>query len=524
MRNNGPVTPTERKFPSDPSAKIVSLTDTRGVITEVNDTFVQMSGYSREELIGQPHNIVRHPDMPAQVFKEMWDELKRGKPFMGLIKNRCKNGDYYWVSALILPMIEDGHIIGYESVRTRATPSQIFRAEKVYADMRAGKALKKRLNLMAVVSYSLFLISFAYSTFYPSWWSTIPCFVITLGIITYILHRKNALTRYISYFFKSRPSTINQLIYTNKSGREGEVIYDVLYNLKEVDTILTRVQETAAHLNDMAASSFNSNKENLDNITSREEEARSLLGEMKSIANAISKMQNQVSDATAKASEDSAQTAILTTEGQQLSAQAMDIIDSLSQSIASISQAINTLSQHVDDIDKASALIKGVANQTNLLALNAAIEAARSGDAGKGFSVVADDIRTLSERTEQATLEIQKQIRDFKKSAKKTVALALDNQKHAESGVIHMHATHDKLNEVLNSIDTINQLIDNVNATVKAHETTSQEVKAKVEHLSSMGTANLASSKSDVKLMHRITRLANSLYSMINRYSNKGHV
>ena len=114
MRDNGPVTDIEHMFPDDPSAKIISVTDTKGIILDVNDTFVAMSGFSREELIGQPQNIVRHPDMPAEVFQLLWNTIQSGESFMGIIKNRCKNGDYYWVNAFIMPIIQHGEIIGYE--------------------------------------------------------------------------------------------------------------------------------------------------------------------------------------------------------------------------------------------------------------------------------------------------------------------------------------------------------------------------------------------------------------------------
>ena len=95
MRLNLPVVNKETKFPDDPEAKIISIADTRGIIIDVNDTFVDISGFTRDELIGQPHNIVRHPDMPPQIFEYMWKQLKSGKPFLGMIKNRCKDGSYY---------------------------------------------------------------------------------------------------------------------------------------------------------------------------------------------------------------------------------------------------------------------------------------------------------------------------------------------------------------------------------------------------------------------------------------------
>lgn len=116
MRLNMPVTQQERTFP--PDARLISTTDLSSHITYCNDAFVALSGFTREELIGQPHNLVRHPDMPASVFAHMWQTLKDGRPWMGVVKNRSKNGDFYWVSAYVTPVYESGQICGFESVRS----------------------------------------------------------------------------------------------------------------------------------------------------------------------------------------------------------------------------------------------------------------------------------------------------------------------------------------------------------------------------------------------------------------------
>ena len=128
-----PVTQREKRFSSE--IKLISATDLRGVISHCNDNFEAISGFSRDELIGQNHNIVRHPDMPKEAFEVMWQHLKAGRPWMGLVKNRCKNGDYYWVSAYVTPVTENGAVVGYESVRTCPARIDIERAEKLYARM-----------------------------------------------------------------------------------------------------------------------------------------------------------------------------------------------------------------------------------------------------------------------------------------------------------------------------------------------------------------------------------------------------
>lgn len=133
MKKNIPVTSREIAVPFGVS--LVSKTDLKGRITYANDAFVKISGYSKEELLGKPHNIVRHPDMPAVVFKSLWEHIKQGHPWKGIVKNRAKDGDVYWVSAKIVPIRKEDQIIGYMSVRKRASAEEIKEAIALYATL-----------------------------------------------------------------------------------------------------------------------------------------------------------------------------------------------------------------------------------------------------------------------------------------------------------------------------------------------------------------------------------------------------
>ena len=150
MRQNFPVTGVEHPFP--PGEFIVSKTDPRGLITYVNKTFIDISGFPDAELLGAPHNLVRHPDMPPAAFKDLWDTLGRGKPWSGLVKNRCKNGDHYWVRANATPIIENGTVTGHISVRTAPSRAEIEAAEQIYRAVREGKAGNVMVHEGAVVS------------------------------------------------------------------------------------------------------------------------------------------------------------------------------------------------------------------------------------------------------------------------------------------------------------------------------------------------------------------------------------
>lgn len=153
MRNNQPV--TQKEYPLAEDTLLVSYTDLHGNITLANESFVEASGYNYEELLGQPHNMLRHPDVPEQVFFDFWRTIKDGRPWNQIVKNRRKNGDHYWVEANATPLIEHGKIKGYMSVRRPASDEQIRQAEQAYAAIKAGKIklregnvdrLSKRLN------------------------------------------------------------------------------------------------------------------------------------------------------------------------------------------------------------------------------------------------------------------------------------------------------------------------------------------------------------------------------------------
>ena len=148
MRMNMPVTNVEVQLTD--ATLIVSKTDLKGQITYINRDFLEISGFTESELIGQPHNIVRHPDMPAEAFEDLWRTLKDGRPWIGLVKNRCKNGDYYWVEAHATPLIESGQVTGYMSVRKKPNRQQVEDTERVYRLFRENKAGGMRISLGGV--------------------------------------------------------------------------------------------------------------------------------------------------------------------------------------------------------------------------------------------------------------------------------------------------------------------------------------------------------------------------------------
>ncbi|MBY6261516.1 PAS domain S-box protein [Azospirillum sp. 412522] len=138
MRVNEPI--TDREIVMEDGVLLVSRTDTGGRITFVNKAFVDISGYAESDLIGAPHNLIRHPHMPKEAFADLWATIKDGRPWEGLVKNRTRTGDFYWVRANVTPVVENGLVTGFISIRTKPSREQVAAAERLYADIREGRA------------------------------------------------------------------------------------------------------------------------------------------------------------------------------------------------------------------------------------------------------------------------------------------------------------------------------------------------------------------------------------------------
>lgn len=130
----------DREVPYPEGKLIVSRTDPHGVITHANPAFVEMSGYTHEELIGQPHHILRHPDMPAAAFADLWQTIGRGEAWHGYVKNLRKDGSHYWVYATVIANVRQGQVVGYTSVRRKPSPTRVAECVTLYRQMCAQEA------------------------------------------------------------------------------------------------------------------------------------------------------------------------------------------------------------------------------------------------------------------------------------------------------------------------------------------------------------------------------------------------
>ena len=497
MRVNLPVTNTAYELSEGDT--LVSKTDREGVIVYVNPAFVEASGYSEAELIGQPHNLVRHPDMPQEAFADLWSTLQAGLPWTGLVKNRRKNGDFYWVQANVTPVREDGVLSGFLSVRTRPTREQIAEAEQLYRQLREGSPkrleirrgvvsrggligrllafrripVNTRILLSTAIGAALMLAGGIFGWYETSALaraagvdSVVPTVVATAGAVGALL------TLLFGYFISRtilRPldralgvaraiaggdlSHRFEVTAWEETGQLMLALQQMTANMvavlgdigSNVGSIRVATGEIAAGNADLAGRT-ESQASNLEQTAASMEE---LTGTVKQNAE-HARHANQLADAATD----------IAVKGGGVVNQVVDTMASIKASSARISDIIS--------------VIDGIAFQTNILALNAAVEAARAGEQGRGFAVVATEVRHLAQRSTLAAREIKDLIGDSVEKVEQGARLvdqageAMDDivtSVELVAGIVggiasasqEQHAGIEQVNEAVGQMDEITQ-------------------------------------------------------------------
>ncbi|MFZ3125950.1 MAG: methyl-accepting chemotaxis protein [Acidovorax sp.] len=420
MRVNLPVTQHEYDFPDE--SMLVSSTDTKGVIVHCNPAFIDASGFSHDELIGQPHNLIRHPDMPAQAFKDMWSTIGRGHTWTGLVKNRRKDGGFYWVRANVTPIMENGKPRGYLSVRTKPGRAEVQQAEALYAQLRSDLAaqretirlhhgqvvypgmrgaLQRLQQMSATQTLALMLLGVVLAGMLPRWlgWQGTLAWGAQLalllagagGVLAWFHGRIVGSMRTVERFAGDIAGC--NLATTLDSGQYAPSLAPLVRGLNQIQVNLRAVvgdvhTEIAGFLRSAEAIAQGGN-----DLYQRTEAQAANLQETAAAMEELSSTVLQTADGSSAVAKDSTRSAEVARAG--------------GAAVQRVGQAMHAIEQSSRKMGEIVAVIEGIAFQTNLLALNAAVEAAHAGEQGRGFAVVAGEVRTLAQRSAGAAKEIR---------------------------------------------------------------------------------------------------------------------
>ncbi|AFT71662.1 Methyl-accepting chemotaxis sensory transducer with Pas/Pac sensor [Alloalcanivorax dieselolei B5] len=506
MRDNQPV--TQRDYPLRDDHFLISRTDLRGKITYANPAFIEVSGFSREELLGAPHNLIRHPDMPSLAFENLWHTLKQGGTWVGVIKNRRKNGDHYWVKAHVTPIMEDDEIKGYVSVRLKPDADSVARAEQEYAAIRQGNGqhlllergeiLRRgplgwwrrlgqrggvlRLGGLALLAVVLLAISSAVGLYGASHLQSddpvrgrlilahgvllaagVPMLVL-LGVLTAGALLK-PLREAVMFTFQIAAGNLAARPPKATVGEAGRLMLALAVMQRCLGSIVGNVNEGIAAVTPAARGIAEANR---DLSSHTEQQAASLQQTASSM--------EQITSAVRQNADNARQASGLASQAASQVAHSGEVMGEVVNTMDRITASSSKMTVIIDSID-------AIAFQTNILALNASVEAARAGEQGRGFAVVASEVRNLAGRSAAAAKEIRE--------------LIANSGREIQGGADLVHRAESTIREVVASVTRVNDIMGEITC-------------ASEEQSSGIAQINQAVTRMDETMRHNARRIQGS--------------
>lgn len=394
----------------DKNAILLSTTTLDSKIKYANKKFRDIAGYSMQELQGNAHNIVRHPDMPKAAFKDLWQFTQAGHSWMGPVKNSCKNGDYYWVNAFVTPIKDSqGKIFEYQSVRTLPERDVVDRATRVYKQINAGKPpvqlkfttdLTRWFQLFFILSSVFSLLVAIFAGLSPL--LSIPMVMIAVFFTGLFMNWRKKYKEVVADAKSVFNNPLMSFLYSGNNDQIGIIKLAQKMRAAELKAIVGRVCDVSDNIT-LTAKEAAECGINVSTILAQQN------NETEQVATAMNEMSATVNDlaqVVGHAAQASQQSLAISGQGQKIVQETITANNDLAVQLTQVEGAIARLVNGSKSIATVLNEISSIADQTNLLALNAAIEAARAGDQGRGFAVVADEVRSLAMRTQQSTVEI----------------------------------------------------------------------------------------------------------------------
>ncbi|MGU7588953.1 methyl-accepting chemotaxis protein [Enterobacter hormaechei] len=495
---------TQNEYPLDDDTTLMSTTDLHSYMTHTNDTFVQVSGFTLQELLGQPHNIVRHPDMPKAAFADMWYTLQKGEPWSGIVKNRRKNGDHYWVRANAVPMVRNGQMTGYMSIRTRATEDEVAAVEPLYKALNEGRC-KKRIHKGLVVRKGwlgklpamplrwrvrsvmaiLFAVMAATLVASAAGWASLvaAAVVMLLGTLVFEQQIVRPVENVARQALRVATGERNSVQHLNRSDELG-------LTLRAVGQLGLMCRWL---INDVS-SQVVSVRDGSDRLTQGNEDLNDRTRQTVANVQQTVATMNQMAASVQSNSETAAEVDKLSMAASSAATQGGTVMQTVVKTMDDIADS----TQRIGSI---TSLINDIAFQTNILALNAAVEAARAGEQGKGFAVVAGEVRHLASRSANAANDIRKLI---DASASKV-----------QSGADQVHAAGRTMDDIVEQVKNVTQLIAQISHATSEQATGLTELTRAVAELDSITqkNADLVEESAQISAMvkHRAGRLEDAV-------------
>ncbi|MCW7470218.1 methyl-accepting chemotaxis protein [Leptospira kanakyensis] len=435
---------------------IISRTDAKGLITYVSPDFARISEYSAEEMIGKPHNIVRHPDMPKVVFEELWNYIKAGLPWTGAVKNRAKSGNFYWVDATITPILnEERKVVGYVSVRKKLADDKKEFYDNLYQKMgekpfllnKKGKVIKNGRTIKPVDVIFVILSSLPFLVLFLFHLPKTPLFCGTLFLLqtvissafVFVLSKKNRKLQkatesvisvssgrfqYPDHFQNDSRDEVKIMLLSMKSMSIN--LWGIISQIQKATHVSLRISEELTNLTNHFFTSTHSMASGSEEAAACMEELTSALANIKQITTNHSIIMSDMKDYMNAVNQNLNGTQNALKGLGDLSLRSTEKADLGKRKISDSLEGIDAIKQVSNKILNIVSIITEIADRTNLLSLNASIEAARAGHVGAGFAIVAKEMMNLNEQIGVSAEEIKTYVDETMAVIKDTSAKVKD--------------------------------------------------------------------------------------------------
>ena len=476
----------------DKSEVLLSITDLESNIKYANPEVCKVAGYTNEELKNKPHNIVRHPEMPKAAFKDLWSFVQQGKSWMGPVKNKCKNGDYYWVNAYVTPIKNPaGKNIEYQSVRTKLDEHVQKRAENLYARLNKGETpVRIKYQIDQTLWFQSVLFLFTLASLALMLFSELNLFLILpfifIGVCSSLLSLRWR-KKYQRVLAEAKDTFSNPLmsyLYSGNNDAIGTVQLALAMRKAEINAVVGRVTDVSIQVSENAVTASEQSEQVSQQLNDQRNETEQVATAMNEMSATIQDLARTITD-TAQSAEQGQE---MTKSGQETIITSVDAINTLSVQLTEVDSMIAKLSDGSKSINTVLSEISSIADQTNLLALNAAIEAARAGEQGRGFAVVAEEVRALAMRTQQSTEEIRNLLTKLQSDSDNAVSAMNKGNELSVNCVLLSNEAGEALNNIYNEVSLISDATAQIATAIEEQSVVSEQVNQNVVRINEIAT------------------------------------
>ncbi|OGV73921.1 MAG: hypothetical protein A3B82_06250 [Methylophilales bacterium RIFCSPHIGHO2_02_FULL_57_10] len=531
MKINTPVTNVERAYPKGKT--LVSKTDLKGIITYANEAFIELSGFSKEELYGTNHNIVRHPDMPPEAFEDLWQTAKEGRPWRGFVKNRCKNGDFYWVDAFVVPVRENNQTIGYMSVRKEPNRQQVEASELLYKNISEKRAKLKSPSAFDFIYQLSFNSRYALFVFLMVILQAIAAATGVLGMQTIAITTvvvgaifggssvifmartfSRPLRDAIVYFDQIAQGNLNNDIPISNKGGAGQVLTALAATQVHLRVIIDEIM-LASHEIQQHCGRLESD---IARVTAQLQQQQDRVMQVSSAMEEVSVSVSEVAKGAESAANAAKSTLDTVNEGSAQMTRSIDYTSRAVQAVQASVATIDELNRSIQHISTVTLVIKDITDQTNLLALNATIEAARAGEQGRGFAVVADEVRKLSARTAVSTADITQMVNEIQRTTTHTVTTMQQAAKEVQDGREPLQRSGNSFQKIMSGSKHVTEMAEHIANAVIEQSAATEDVARSMEQMSALIEENNSSIEHVGHAVNDLAGTASELRQLVRHF------